>query len=413
MRLLIFLLPLLSLCSTLSADEFSVTDANGNDISIDSRQASGDLLMIWLVDHEEPRALFDELLQKLTESGIEIWRVDLLQAYFLPRSSETVRTLDGEGVSALLSAAHARSDKRILLASYDRMPLPLLRGVNRWQAGETESRLLGAILFYPNLFGPAPAAGEAPVLDPILQATNLPLVIFQPDLGSQRWRLLPVVTTLWRAGSPTYVYLVPGVRDWFIMGDQTPDEQQRKAVANLPRQIAHFARLLHSHPKPQANIPARGSVIPMGDLHTLIPATEIRPAPPLNLVDSKGVRLDLESLKDRVVLVNFWATWCPPCVEEIPSLNRLQAHYRGQNIEIISVDYRESAKEIGEFLKSRPVDFPVLMDSDGLVSLEWQVFSFPSSFIIDTEGRIRYTANRALNWDSQEVIEVIDTLLAE
>ncbi|MET0069526.1 MAG: TlpA disulfide reductase family protein, partial [Candidatus Thiodiazotropha sp.] len=121
----------------------------------------------------------------------------------------------------------------------------------------------------------------------------------------------------------------------------------------------------------------------------------------------------LESLEDRVVLVNFWATWCPPCVEEIPSLNRLLAHYRGQRIEIISVDYRESAAEIGKFLKEIPVDFPVLMDRDGLTSLDWQVFSFPSSFIIDRLGRIRYTANRALNWDSPEVIGILDGLLAE
>ncbi len=162
--------------------------------------------MIWLVDHAEPRRLFDALLQQLSESGIEIWRVDLLQAYYLPRSSENVRTLDGEGVAAVIRAAHKRSDKQILLASYDRMPLPLLRGVNRWQATQQESRLLGAILFYPNLFGPAPIAGEPPAIDPILNATNLPLIIYQPELGSQRWRLDQVVTTLWQAGSPTYVY---------------------------------------------------------------------------------------------------------------------------------------------------------------------------------------------------------------
>ncbi|MET0002908.1 MAG: TlpA disulfide reductase family protein [Candidatus Thiodiazotropha sp.] len=112
-------------------------------------------------------------------------------------------------------------------------------------------------------------------------------------------------------------------------------------------------------------------------------------------------------------MVNFWATWCPPCVEEIPSLNRLQAHYKNQDVSIVSVDFRESAEEIEAFLEERPVDFPVLMDRNGLTSLAWRVFSFPSSFIIDRHGRIRYTANRAINWDSKEVIEVLDGLLAE
>lgn len=413
MRLLIFLFLLLSLSSTISAGELTVTDGQGNDISIEVREAPGDLVMVWLVDHDEPRALFDSLLQQLTGAGIEVWRVDLLQAYFLPRSSETVRTLDGEGVATVLAAAHANSDKQILLASYDRMPLPLLRGVNRWQAGQADSRLLGAMLFYPNLFGPAPVAGEAPLLDPILQATNLPLVIFQPELGSQRWRLMPVVSTLWRAGSPAYIYMVPGVRDWFIMGDEESAEEKRKAVSRLPRQIASLARLLARHPKPLSNIKARGRQIASADLHTLTPVDGVTPAPSLRLADSSGRQLDLESLEDRVVLVNFWATWCPPCVEEIPSLNRLLAHYRGQRIEIISVDYRETAEEIGKFLQQIPVDFPVLMDRDGLTSLDWQVFSFPSSFIIDRLGRIRYTANRALNWDSPEVIGILDGLLAE
>ncbi|WP_316367208.1 TlpA family protein disulfide reductase [Candidatus Thiodiazotropha sp. CDECU1] len=123
--------------------------------------------------------------------------------------------------------------------------------------------------------------------------------------------------------------------------------------------------------------------------------------------------MDLRSLKDQVVLVNFWATWCPPCVEEIPSLNRLQENYPNQQVRIVSVDYRESPKEIEAFLEQIPVDFPVLMDRDGLTSLAWRVFSFPSSFIVDRQGRIRYSANRALNWDSKEVIEVIDRLLAE
>jgi peroxiredoxin len=65
------------------------------------------------------------------------------------------------------------------------------------------------------------------------------------------------------------------------------------------------------------------------------------------------------------------------------------------------------------FLKQTPVDFPVLLDIDGRTSLAWGVFSFPSSFIIDRKGRIRYTANRAIDWDSDEVWQVADKLLDE
>ncbi|MBT3015143.1 MAG: TlpA family protein disulfide reductase [Candidatus Thiodiazotropha sp. (ex Clathrolucina costata)] len=413
MRVLILLFLLLSNSQTIVALEHSVTDRHGIEISIDINQAMGDMVMIWLLDHDEPRPLFDSLLQQLTDSGIEIWRVDLLDSYYLPRSSENVRTLDGEGVAAVIQAAHSKTTKKILLASYDRMPLPLLRGVNRWQTARKTSRLLGAILFYPNLFGAAPMAGEIPELDPILHVTNLPLVIYQPELGSQRWRLEQMVTALWQAGSPTYVYLVPKARDWFIMGEGEPDEQEAKMVARIPGQLPSLTRLLDSHPKPAAQTPQQPTQIPTGNLYTLTAVDQHKPAPPLRLADSHDIYLDIEGLDNRVILVNFWATWCPPCVEEIPSLNRLQAHYKNRDVSIVSVDFRESTEEIEAFLEERPVDFPVLMDRDGLTSLAWRVFSFPSSFIIDRQGRVRYTANRALNWDSDEVIEVIDGLLAE
>lgn len=91
----------------------------------------------------------------------------MLADYFLPRTSETERTLSGDGVAAVINAAHARSHKTIVLAAYDRIPLPLLRGVRQWQSGSHGgSRLAGALLFYPNLFGPPPVAGRDPVLDP-------------------------------------------------------------------------------------------------------------------------------------------------------------------------------------------------------------------------------------------------------
>ncbi|MCB1851319.1 MAG: TlpA family protein disulfide reductase, partial [Gammaproteobacteria bacterium] len=108
-----------------------------------------------------------------------------------------------------------------------------------------------------------------------------------------------------------------------------------------------------------------------------------------------------------------WATWCPPCVEELPSLNRLQQRYSGQPFNLISVDFRESREELERFTGKIPVDFPILLDQDGKSSLAWQVFSFPSSFLVDRQGRIRYSINRAIDWETPEVYALIDSLLAE
>ena len=183
------------------AEDLVVSDKQDNDITITVYPSESDLLIIWLVDHEEERKTFENLLHAVNAAGAEIWRVDLLESYFLPRTSENERILPGEGVAAVLRAAHEQRNKNVLLVAYDRMPLTLLRGARQWQQEASASRLLGAVLFYPNLFGSAPIAGEDPVIDPIVAATNIPVWIYQPETGSQRWRLSQVMQSLWGAGS--------------------------------------------------------------------------------------------------------------------------------------------------------------------------------------------------------------------
>jgi peroxiredoxin len=100
-------------------------------------------------------------------------------------------------------------------------------------------------------------------------------------------------------------------------------------------------------------------------------------------------------------------------VEELPSLNRLGRRYADSPFAVLSVDFQESAEHIKEFIGRIPLDFPVLLDADGRTSLDWRVFSFPSSFLIDRQGRIRYSVNRAIDWETPEVWEVVDELLGE
>ena len=410
---LFFLLVLIMISSVLNAEEFSVADHEGNDISIQRYPSEGDLLAIWLVDHEEERSMFETMLNAINASGIEIWRVDLLDAYFLPRGSESIIGMPGDAVAALLQAAHDSSHKKVLLIAYDRMPLPLLRGVRLWQQQAHHSRLSGAILFYPNLFGAAPVAGEDPVIDPIVAATNIPVVIYQPDMGSQRWRLHQVMQALWSAGSPAFAYMVPRVRDWFFMGDIDHGPGDKDATSAIPGQLFAFAKLMDSYPKPAS---ASGSYQPdqaevkVMELVTLDGSLQ---APGFSLDDLAGTRHDWERYRGKVTLVNFWATWCPPCVEEIPSLNRLAARFNGSSFDVVSIDYRESRTALAEFTQQTPVDFPVLFDEDGLISLQWKVFSFPSSFLIDKNGRVRYSANRAIDWDTEEIALLVKELLVE
>lgn len=134
--------------------------------------------------------------------------------------------------------------------------------------------------------------------------------------------------------------------------------------------------------------------------------------PSFSLVGVDGKDYDLDRLAGYVVLVKFWATWCAPCLREMPSLDRLQARFAGQRFIILGVNMGEDEASIRKFLASRPVHFPVLVDGDGKVPALWQAFACPSSALVGSDGRIRYTVYGELEWDSPEVTAQVQSLLS-
>jgi peroxiredoxin len=94
-------------------------------------------------------------------------------------------------------------------------------------------------------------------------------------------------------------------------------------------------------------------------------------------------------------------------------MNRLAGAYNDQEFGIVSINFKEDAEHILAFLKRVEVDFPVLLDRNGAVSARWKVFAFPSTFLLDHNGNVRYSVNTAIEWDNDEVKAVIDQLLRE
>ena len=136
--------------------------------------------------------------------------------------------------------------------------------------------------------------------------------------------------------------------------------------------------------------------------------------PPLSLPDLSGTTRTLDSFKGKVVLLNFWATWCPPCRIEMPSMWRLKNKFRGKPFEVLAVDMGEDIKTITTFMPDKMErDFVVLMDEEGKVLKDWKIFAFPTSFLIDKKGKIRYALYGAFEWDGPEPIEVVAMLLNE
>jgi thiol-disulfide isomerase/thioredoxin len=134
-------------------------------------------------------------------------------------------------------------------------------------------------------------------------------------------------------------------------------------------------------------------------------------APPIELRTLDGRPLALSELRGKVVVVNFWATWCEPCIDEMPSMQRLREKLAGEAFEILAVNFQEGEPRIRGFLKRVPVTFPIVRDTDGSAARAWKVRIFPSSFVVDAAGTIRYALVGTIDWAAPETEETLRALL--
>ena len=127
------------------------------------------------------------------------------------------------------------------------------------------------------------------------------------------------------------------------------------------------------------------------------------PTPALALSGIDGRISDVSGYRGRVVLVNFWATWCAPCREEMPAMQRLHRKLAGRGFEILAVNLGEPLAAVADFFRETPLEFQVLLDPGRKASKSWGVIAVPTSYVIDTRGRIRYVARGDVTWDDQRV----------
>ena len=132
--------------------------------------------------------------------------------------------------------------------------------------------------------------------------------------------------------------------------------------------------------------------------------------PPLALRDLEGKEHKLADYKGKVVVLNFWATWCDPCREEMPAMQRLQDKHAGKLV-ILAVDYGEGPPRITDFLKKVPVKFTVLLDRDTSAATAWKVKVLPTTLVIDPEQKVRFVVVGDVGWDTPPVESEIINLL--
>ena len=130
-------------------------------------------------------------------------------------------------------------------------------------------------------------------------------------------------------------------------------------------------------------------------------------APDFDLKDIDGNSHHLSDYRGKVVIVNFWATWCPPCRFELPSMEKLWQATRDKGVMILAIDLGENEDTIFTFTSDYPVSFPLLMDFDSSVTKKYSVLGIPTSFVIDPHGRMIYRVVGTREWDDRQVSDAI------
>lgn len=398
-------------------EELSLALSSGNEISVE-QIGSGEERLLWLPSelglNGEPER---QHARKLAAYGYSVWLVDLHNSYFIIPGQDSLDEIPRSDLVELFSLAQAET-KHLYLFSQDRGASLLLEAVHQWQlmrkAGSPP--LTGVLLMHPNLLAGAVQVGAEPRFLAISAATNLPIYIFQPVDSAKRWYMKTLVARLEQGGSDVFTHRIFGVSDGYHVSDMARDYELKRRKA-FPELLVNAMQLLQNSAKRARQAVKQFKKRAQDGIHSnsaglgKIDGESV--APTLRLGTIGGEEIDLLRLRGKVVLVNFWATWCPPCIEEIPSLGRLTTQLSGKPFRIVGVDVGETEEQVRRFLNKVPAAYPVMMDPDGVTITPWKIRAFPTSYVVDKAGRLRYGYFGGLAWDDEKVVTLIEKLIAE
>ena len=133
----------------------------------------------------------------------------------------------------------------------------------------------------------------------------------------------------------------------------------------------------------------------------------------LNLPDLDGQQRTLDEFAGKVLVVNFWTSWCPPCIEEMPSIQRLANEMRGHPFAVLGVNVAEAERRVRNTARRLKLDFPTLLDRDGAVFKRWGGNVYPTTYVLDGEGRVRYIGRGPLEWDRVDIVDSLRSLIED
>ncbi|SFR53530.1 TlpA disulfide reductase family protein [Thiomicrospira sp. ALE5] len=367
-----------------------------------------------------------ELAQTLAEQGFDSIMPDFFNSLMQAASRDNFSQIAPEYWISLIQTSHQLTPNSLptWIIAPNRAAAAALQALAHYQ--QTAQSQLGLILINPDLFIATPEPGQVAEYLPAVSATNLPIYILQAELSPWRWQLTELVQQLEQSGSESYIHLLAGLRDrFYFRPDATAFEQQ--ATQQLGQQILRASQLLFPlmqtarQSAPVASLAATSeqkltNSAALATAETTTARLQLyrgEQGRDFNLVDLDGQTHRLSDYKGQVVLLNFWASWCPPCLYEMPSMARLKNQFSDADFEILAVNLAERPEDFAQFLADNPVNFPILLDPAGSAIQTWRILAYPTTYLIDRQGQLRYALIGGIEWDEPEPVAAVKRLLSE
>jgi len=400
--------------STLSLANQNLSIDFGGDETIEVEQylSNGKDLLIMLPSEHGITDGLKELATSINKKNVEVWLADPFGSLFLVPAPSSLKKIPLQAYESIINKAQ-KTGKNIYLFSNDKGSSLLLKAINNWQSA-SNSIISGVILVSPNLYKKTPNAGVEGTFLPIASSTNLPIFIYLPEKSTLALRVNDTVEKLKKGGSDVFVQILKNVRDrFFFREDALKDEISLKArfglsVVNSMKQLKKYAK-----PRDAVKLVEKKKKKVKTTTNELNEYNGTLHVKDFKLSDLKGKEHTLSQYKGKVVLLNFWASWCPPCIKEIPSMSNLNSKLKNAPFKILAVNLGETKDQMSEFIKKYRVNFTILLDPNQSAPKDYKVFAFPTSYIIDKKGKIRYSIAGGFDWDTAYIKDLITKLANE
>ncbi len=406
------------LCMALSmlsyaGEKFDLELRSGESISVDAYPANGDTLYLYLPSERGLGKGYVVTAQKLGFDDKAFWAPDLHSSYMVPKHRSSIDRFSVDDLLELIDYSKTQGFKQLFFISSGRGAQLALKVANQWQLNNPDADYLKGHIFHsPHLILGKPDLGEKADYMPIAKVSNLPVYLILPQYSTKYFRAEEIMNVLKKGGSSVFTHRLKGVNGGFHKHNEKDlSKLSLQAKDNLSDiyLLASNLMLTVSPPQPlKFKQVAKVTTLFFGE-PTLRPYRQ-KQSIALSLNSLTGKKIDLAAFKGEVVLLNFWASWCKPCVKEIPSLVRLSKQLNQKNFKIITINVGESKQQIEDFMKKVAFDLPILLDESGVAVKDWGVYAYPSNFLLDKNGIIRYSYRGALEWDSPVIIKTINTL---